>query len=66
VFVYGSDFCILHCKNDHGKTDKCKKIKIVERIQEKKFWNLFIPSADYIFDNHSAERQGAADSTGYD
>jgi hypothetical protein len=38
----------------------------VERIQEKEFWNLFVPSADYIFGNHSAERQGAADSTGYD
>lgn len=66
MFVYGSDFCILHCKKDYRKNDQYKKIKIVERIQEKEFWNLFVSSADYIIDNHSAERQGAADSTGYD
>ena len=66
MFVYGSDFYILHCKKDYLKTYQCKKVKIVERIQEKEIWNLFVPSADYIFDNYSAERQGASDSTGYD
>ena len=35
-------------------------------LNDGKGLDYFIPSADYIFDNHSAERQGAADSTGYD
>ena len=43
-----------------------QKIKIMERIEGKEFWNLFVPSADYIFDNNSVEWQGAADSTSCD
>ncbi len=38
----------------------------MERIERKEFWNLFVPSADYISDNYSVEWQSAADSTGYD
>ena len=32
-----------------------QKIKIMERIEGKIFWNLFVPSADYISDNNSVE-----------